>query len=183
MVLSVATDLILPKHCVRTRLLMKKHQTFNIPPFSWTIAHRTCEMQPFVSKIAKDRGNVKYVKRVWWPPPPKSARNRRNVKCVKCSGGNSAKNDQTFNIFNISLVSSRLCEKRTFNISPVSLGCHFSRGDFLGIFRFFWFWSPSLQTCNEFGGAILRHPCLWYVYFCLPSGLSAQSLVLSACEA
>ena len=41
--------------------------------------------------------------------PKKSARNRGNVKyvkCVKCFGGNSAKNNQTFNIFNISPVLS-----------------------------------------------------------------------------
>ena len=42
-------------------------------------------------------------------PLKKSARNRGNVKyvkCVKCFGGNSAKNTQTFNIFNISPVLS-----------------------------------------------------------------------------
>ena len=54
--------------------------------------------------------------------PKKCARNRRNVKyveCVKCFGGNLVKNNQTFNIFNISPVLS-IFGKKTFNISPVS---------------------------------------------------------------
>ena len=31
----------------------------------------------------------------------------------------------------------------------------FQQRRFSGDFSIFWFWSPSLQTCNEFGGAIL----------------------------
>ena len=36
-----------------------------------------------------------------------------------------------------------------------TFGCHFSRDDFLEIFRFLDLNRLSLQTCNEFGGAIL----------------------------
>ena len=56
--------------------------------------------------------------------PPKNARswwntgNVKYVECVKCFGGNSAKNTQTFNIFNISPVLS-IFGKKTFNMSPV----------------------------------------------------------------
>ena len=52
------------------------------------------------------------------------------------------------------------------------LGCHFSRDSFqgLGIFLFF---SPSLQNCDEFGGAIL----FFDVYISgLPSGLRVHNL-------
>ena len=61
-----------------------------------------------------------------------------------------------------------------FQKGPAILGCHFSRDDFLGIFFDFLIliaFPPSLQWiwwC---------HPCLWYVYFCLPSGLRVCNLL------
>ena len=60
------------------------------------------------------------------------------------------------------------------------LGCHFSRDDFLGIFRFFYFYRlPSKLAMN------LVVPSLSLMCIFLPAfwALSAQSLVLSACEA
>ena len=51
---------------------------------------------------------------VFVPPPKKGLETRGNdkfVACVKCFGANSAKNTQTFNIFNSCPVLSRFREK------------------------------------------------------------------------
>ena len=73
---------------------------------------------------------------VFGGPLKKRARNRGNVKyvkCVKCFGGNSAKNTQTFNIFNLSPVLS-IFGKKTFNISPVSWTQVHETGEMLNVF-------------------------------------------------
>ena len=64
------------------------------------------------------------------------------------------------------------------NVQNIALGCHFSRDDFLGIFNFF-YRLPSKLAMNlvvpSFSLMSIFLPAFW------PS--SAQSLVLSACEA
>ena len=81
---------------------------------------------------------------VFGDPPKKSARNRGNVKYVKYVryfGRNSAKNAQTFSIFNISPVFS-LFGKKTFNISPVSWTWVHETGEMLNVF---------LEICSKQG--------------------------------
>ena len=69
----------------------------------------------------------------------KSARNRGHVlnmlPCVEhCfGGGGTAKNTQTFNIFDISLVLS-IFRQKTFNISPVSWTQVHETGEMLNVF-------------------------------------------------
>ena len=70
------------------------------------------------------------------------------------------------------------CEIYSENI--VVLGCHFSRDDFLGIFRFFDFNRLPSKLAMNLVVPSLSLMCIFLPAF-WPS--SAQSLVLSACEA
>ena len=67
----------------------------------------------FLSKMLKTGEMLNILNVFGEPPPQKSARNRGNVKYVKYFGTNWAKNAQTFNIFNISLVLSILDQKHS----------------------------------------------------------------------
>ena len=75
-----------------------------------------------------------------------------------------------------------LCQAGGSRVSGVSmwLGCHFSRDDFLGIFRFFYFDRLPSKLAMNLVVPSFSLMCIFLLAF-WPS--SAQSLVLSACEA